>query len=132
MELRDSDAGGRPEGPGTGVAQNSPVRFLIKGDGLQETYNGFGDGLTLAFEIALVPTILGFIGYGVDRLLGTLPVFTIVLAVAGVIGLSTRLFYDYAARMKEHEAEGPWAKSDEPARPIDLKEHVSVTGVEVP
>lgn len=123
MELHDNGAGGE---------RSSPARFFIKGDALQETYNGFGDGLTLAFEIALVPTILGLIGYGIDRLLGTVPIFTIVLAVLGVIGLSTRLFYDYDARMKEHEAEGPWAKSTAPARPIDLEERASVTGVEVP
>lgn len=113
MELRDNGAGER---------QNSPVRFVIKGDGLRETYNGFGDGLALAFEIALVPTIFGAMGYGVDRWLGLVPVFTIVFALLGVVGLSVRMFYDYDARMKVHEAEGPWARPAETGPTIRLRE----------
>jgi F0F1-type ATP synthase assembly protein I len=88
----------------------------IKEGELREAYRGFNDGLTLAFEIAFVPTILGFMGYGLDRWLGTLPIFTILLAILGVVGLSTRLWYDYGARMKAHEAEGPWARAAQPER----------------
>ena len=111
MELRDNGAGG---------VRNSPVRFFIKGDGLRETYNGYGEGLTLAFEIALVPTIFGAIGFGIDSWLGILPAFTIILALLGIVGLSIRLFCDYATRMKTHDAEGAWARSAQPATPIQV------------
>ncbi len=89
----------------------SVTRKLIE---RQELYNGFGKGLALAFELALTPAIFGLIGYGLDRWLGTLPVFTIVGVLACVVGLGVRQFYGYDAQMKVHEAAGPWARKPDP------------------
>ena len=76
----------------------------------QELYKGFGDTLALAFELAATPVIFGLMGYGLDRWLGTLPILTIVFVVLCIVGLSVRLWYDYDARMRVHEANGPWAR----------------------
>lgn len=62
------------------------------------------------WELALSPVLLALIGYGLDRLLGTVPVLTIVLAVVGLVGAVTRLYYGYRTEMEEHERSGPWAK----------------------
>ena len=80
----------------------------------QQLYQGFGYTLALAFEVAFTPVIIGFMGYGLDRWLGTLPILTIVFAVLAVVGMSVRLYYGYEASMKVHEASGPWARAIPP------------------
>lgn len=76
----------------------------------RELYQGFGDTLAVAFELAVTPVVVGLIGYGLDRWLGTLPILTIVLVLMALVGLSARMYYGYDARMRVHEANGPWAK----------------------
>ena len=86
-----------------------------------DLYNGAGEGMNRAFELALTPAIIGAFGYLLDRWLGLLPVFTIVFFLVGMAGVIARMWYGYEARMKEHEAAGPWARqvpaSPEQARP---------------
>ena len=43
---------------------------------------GFGDGLSAAFELVVTPAIFGFLGFLLDRLLGTVPLFTLVFSVS--------------------------------------------------
>ena len=76
----------------------------------RELYQGFGDTLALAFELAVTPVVVGLMGYGLDRWFGTLPILTIVFVVMAIVGLSARLWYGYDARMRAHEANGPWAR----------------------
>jgi hypothetical protein len=75
----------------------------------RDLYNGFGDGLARAFEYAVTPAIFGFLGYLLDRAIGTVPVFTIILALLCVVGMFLKTWYAYDATMKAHEAAGPWA-----------------------
>ena len=75
----------------------------------QDLYNGAGEGLNRAFELALTPAIIGGFGYLLDRWLGLLPVFTIVFFLIAMGGVIARMWYSYDARMKTHEAAGPWA-----------------------
>lgn len=90
----------------TGLPVLSPAALAAR----QETFKGFGDGLALAFELALTPLIFGLIGYGLDRWLGLLPVLTVVLVLLCIVGLSMRMWFEYDAQMKVHEAAGPWAR----------------------
>ncbi|HEX7168282.1 MAG TPA: AtpZ/AtpI family protein [Acidimicrobiales bacterium] len=76
----------------------------------RELMNGFGDGLTVAFEVALTPTIFAAGGYAIDRWLGTVPVFTIALLLVGVVGLFLKMWFAYDVRMKAEEAAGVWAR----------------------
>jgi F0F1-type ATP synthase assembly protein I len=65
---------------------------------------------TGGFELVFSPLILALVGFGLDRLFGTLPVLTIVFAVVGLGGAVAKLYYGYRAEMEQHEANGPWAK----------------------
>jgi hypothetical protein len=76
----------------------------------RDLYNGAGEGMSRAFELAVTPAILGGFGYMLDRWLGLLPVLTIVFFLVAVCGVAARMYYGYDARMKELEAAGPWAK----------------------
>jgi F0F1-type ATP synthase assembly protein I len=76
----------------------------------RELYQGFGDTLAVAFEMAFTPVIVGLMGYGLDRWFGTLPILTIVFVLMAIVGVSARMWYGYEARMRVHESEGPWAR----------------------
>ncbi len=107
MQPDDNDAERRAISPGLrGFRGLSPAALAAR----QETFQGFGDTLALAFELAVTPFIFGLIGYGLDRWLGLTPVFTIVLVLFCIAGLSVRMWFEYDARMKAHEAAGPWAR----------------------
>ena len=74
-----------------------------------ELYNGAGEGLSRAFELALTPAIIGGFGFLLDRWLGLVPVFTIIFFLVAMGGLMARMYYGYDARIKEHDAVSPWA-----------------------
>ena len=76
----------------------------------QELYNGAGEGMSRAFELALTPAILGGFGYLLDRWLGLLPVLTIVFFLVAMVGLMARMYYAYDAKMKDHDSAAPWSK----------------------
>lgn len=77
----------------------------------RETYNGAGEVLARAFELAVTPIIFGFLGYRLDRWVGTRPVFTVFLAVFALAYLTWKLVSGYEAEMRAHEAalSGPLA-----------------------
>ena len=79
-------------------------------DDRRALYNGFGDTLARGVEFALTPAIFGFLGYLLDRAIGTLPVFLIVFTVLCVVGMFIKSWYAYDAQMKEHEAAAPWGR----------------------
>lgn len=116
MELQDNDIdrGATPSVP-TGPGTLSPAELLAR----QETYRGFGDTLAVSVELAVSPVIFGLIGYGLDRWLGIVPLFTIVLVLICIAGLAVRMWFVYDARMKVHEAAGPWARTKASAPPGD-------------
>ena len=70
----------------------------------RDLYNGFGDGLARAFELAATPAVFGFLGWLVDRALGTPPAFMIALALFAIVGMFVRMWIHYDAEMKVHEA----------------------------
>jgi len=65
---------------------------------------------TGAFELVLTPLILALAGYGLNRVLGTRPVITVVFAALGLFGAVYKLYLEYTARMKQAEEGKPWAK----------------------
>lgn len=81
----------------------------------RDLYNGFGDGLARAFELAVTPAVFGAMGYGLDRWLGLTPVLTVVFLVVALVGMFVRMWYGYDTEMRAHEAAGPWAARPAPA-----------------
>lgn len=76
----------------------------------RELYNGFGDGLSRAFEFAVTPAVFGAMGYAVDRAVGVTPVFTIALLLFAVVGMFVKLWFAYDAEMRRHESRAAWGK----------------------
>ncbi|HVL06133.1 MAG TPA: AtpZ/AtpI family protein [Acidimicrobiales bacterium] len=102
MELREKVAGITRAAVAPGAGPN------------QELYNGAGEGMSRAFELALTPAIIGGLGYLLDRWLGLLPVLTIVFFLVAMAGLMARMYFSYDAQMKVHDSVGPWASRAEP------------------
>lgn len=55
-----------------------------------------------SFELAFAPVLMAVIGLWVDHRVGTTPLFIIVLAVFGFVGVGIKLFYAYRYEMAGH------------------------------
>jgi Putative F0F1-ATPase subunit Ca2+/Mg2+ transporter len=76
---------------------STPLRWVgFRRSALQQGSRSQSQG----FELALTPAVFGLIGYGIDRLLGTVPAVTIVLAVFAFVGVAVRMWFGYDAQMK--------------------------------
>ena len=83
-----------------------------------ELYRNFGDGFTRAVELAITPVIFGALGYGLDRWLGTRPVFLTIFFLLSITGMLLRTWYGYAYRMQRLDDAAPWGKpATAPATP---------------
>ena len=69
----------------------------------RDLYNGFGDGLSRAFEFVATPAVFGVLGFWIDRRLELLPLFTLLLTFLA-LGVTTYLTWlRYDAEMKRHD-----------------------------
>jgi F0F1-type ATP synthase assembly protein I len=55
------------------------------------------------FDAAFVVVLFFGLGYLLDRVLSTTPLFMIVFTIVGAVGVFVRFWYRYDARMTEHE-----------------------------
>lgn len=77
------------------------MKLLPKQPRVTNTEDSVGLGIEAAVIIAL---FLG-LGYVLDRIFGTTPLFMIIMTVVGAVGLFTKLKYRYDDRMDELEDE---------------------------
>ncbi len=75
----------------------------------RDLYNGFGNSMARAFELAAIPLIFALPGWGLDRWLGTGPLFALLGGLFGLAGVAARSYYEYAARMDQEQAALPGA-----------------------
>lgn len=69
---------------------------------------GFGDAMGRGLELCLTLVVFGAIGWGIDRLAGTSPLFTLVFSAVGFAGISVKLWLGYDLEMRKHETSGVW------------------------
>ncbi len=63
------------------------------------------DSVGLGIEAAVIIALFLGLGYVLDRIFGTTPIFMIVMTLVGAVGLFAKLKYRYDDRMDELEAE---------------------------
>ena len=83
---------------------------------------GLGEGFSRAFEFAATPGVFAAIGYGLDQLFDTRPIVMIGLTLFAVVGMFVKMWIDYDASMKGHEAVALEAR-----RQADQRHRTSVT-----
>lgn len=62
-----------------------------------------------SFELALAPVVMALFGFWLDRTIDTVPVFTLLFAVIGVVGAFAKVYYQYRYQMAEVERSSAWA-----------------------
>jgi F0F1-type ATP synthase assembly protein I len=75
------------------------------------------DSLGLGIEAAVITALFLAVGFGIDRLFGTTPVFMIVFTVLGAVGLFAKWKYRYDDRMDELEAQRTAKAADRSSTP---------------
>ncbi len=60
-----------------------------------------------SYELVLGAVIFGLIGFMVDRIVGTTPIFTIVFAIVGLSGATASLYFRYTHKMRELAEQRP-------------------------
>jgi len=69
----------------------------------QDLNRGFSDALGRGVDLALTPLVFGFVGWIIDRVAGTSPLFTIAVAAIGVVGTGVKIKLGYDKDMAAHE-----------------------------
>lgn len=79
-----------------------------------------GQTLGRGMDFALVVLVFLGIGYGLDRWLDTRPTFMIGLVIFSVVGQFIKMYLEYTATMKVHEAERLAAIQSQPRHRTDI------------
>lgn len=69
-----------------------------------------GDGFTQAVEFCAGPLLFGFLGWLLDRAVGTEPLFLIAFAAFGVVGAFATFYVRYQAECARNDEGKPWAR----------------------
>jgi F0F1-type ATP synthase assembly protein I len=63
------------------------------------------DSLGHGMDAVIMLAIFLGLGWGLDIIFGTIPVFMITMTVIGSVGLFARFYYSYGRRMDRHDAD---------------------------
>jgi F0F1-type ATP synthase assembly protein I len=78
------------------------------------TNRGYGEAMGRGFELALTLVVMGGLGWGVDQLVGTYPLFVVIFAILGFAGITVKLFIGYDLEMRQHEDGAIWNRGKTP------------------
>ena len=84
-----------------------------------------------SFELVFAPVLMALLGLWIDHTLGTLPMFTVGLAVFGALGAGVSMYYSYN-RQIEQLAEQGQIPVDRPARQYHARNRSEPRPIEVP
>jgi hypothetical protein len=75
---------------------------------------GYGNAMGRGVELALTLVVFGAIGWLIDRLAGTSPLFTLIFSVVGFAGISVKLWLGYDLEMRRIESDAIWNRGSRP------------------
>jgi hypothetical protein len=101
------------------VGEGDSVSDLVARRQLNRGYN---DGMARAIEVVATPLVFGGVGLLVDGWAGTRPLFTLVLATVGVVGIFVKMWLGYDREMRDHESKAAWTRE-----PLVMPGYVSTT-----
>jgi F0F1-type ATP synthase assembly protein I len=88
-----------------------------------EPSNNYGDGMSIAFELVGTPAIFGVMGYGLDRWLGTTPLFTILLALVALGTVAGLTIWRYNAEIRRADTARRAERDGRAPRPARWERH---------
>ena len=113
-------AGAHPEEP-------HPLKVLPDQRKIAE-HQQSGQTLGRGMDFALVVLVFLGIGYGLDRWLGTRPLFMVGLVVFSVVGQFIKMYFEYTATMQQLEAERTAGRASSPRTVATAPAHDIVQG----
>ncbi|MGY6500835.1 MAG: AtpZ/AtpI family protein [Acidimicrobiales bacterium] len=66
--------------------------------------NNYGDGLSIAFELVATPSIFGFLGFLLDRWVGTTPLFVFAFSIVAFVTVLSLTMWRYHHEMQRADA----------------------------
>lgn len=81
---------------------------MLQRDFRRKLYSGYADSMTRAFELVVAPLVFGLLGFGLDRVFDTTPIFTIIAVVVSFAGTGIKLWYGYDLEMRKHDEGAAW------------------------
>lgn len=97
------------------VASGTSVNPFDRSEYAKATNRGYGDAMGRGLELALTLAVMAGIGWLVDQVAGTEPLFTAILSVVGFVGISVKLWIGYDLEMRKHEDGAIWNRPATPA-----------------
>ena len=82
----------------------------MNADERRATWRGFGDGMTQAVEMAVMPVLFGLLGLALDGWRGTKPVFLVAFVTLAAAGSFARAYYAFQAAAERADEGKPWAR----------------------
>ena len=80
--------------------RSNPRRVLMPSNRRSPQFTESALRSTGGYELVFSAMLLGLVGYGIDRWLGTTPVFVVTLSVLGFIGAAVSLYYRFRFEMQ--------------------------------
>lgn len=77
----------------------------------RDTNRGYGDAMGRGLELALTVAAMTGIGWLVDRVTGTAPLFIAIFSIIGFVGISVKLWIGYDLEMRKHDEGAIWSRS---------------------
>jgi len=74
-------------------------------------WQGFGDGLSQAVELAVTPVLFALLGHLLDGRFGVRPVLTVTFFVFAVVGSFLRMWFHYLARSEAQDRDKAWNRT---------------------
>ena len=84
------------------------IQQSATGAGSDRVAKGFGDAMTTAVEIAVIPVLFALFGRWLDTRFGTWPALFLVMTMLGVGGVGARAYYQYKADIAIEESAREW------------------------
>jgi hypothetical protein len=71
---------------------------------------GYSQTMGRGFELTFTLVVMGGIGWIIDRIAGTSPLFTLAFGVVGFVGVALKLWYAYDLEMRRHDDGAIWSR----------------------
>ena len=78
----------------------------------RDTYHGFTNAFTQAFEFVFTTVIFVLLGLFLDSRFGTRPLFMIVLGLFAVVGIGVKAYYQYREQIAREREGKPWLQNN--------------------
>ncbi len=80
--------------------RSNPRRILMPSNSRPSQFTESALRSTGGYELVFSALLLGLLGFGIDRWLGTAPFFVITLSVLGFLGAAISLYYRFKEDMQ--------------------------------